>query len=619
MFLEFLKDRQPDIILEPNETLFYYKQTADCAYVVQKGEVELFLGEDIIGAVGEDDMVGEMALFETGHRLATAQAGERGAVLYRLDNDVFMSMIGADPAFAFNVMQRVTSRLDAMNKRTLQYKYTVGSMKDGVMIIDQQGIITSLNHAAMDILGFESPADVENHELSEILGMFGNEINADFISALDSALRRGEYAEGKVVRFIRGFRPSTLSLTTSELYSSEEESVHGVVAVFRDISELSHLRDKEAKLSEELKRRHDELMKAYVSIEENSAELESTLKRVGSMRRWGIAVIVAVLALVGALSLFESTHRKETARTTEMERAQLVRMPVTIKPVSTLGPLPGALSPLKILPVKSEVNAKIERVNFVAGQLVAEGYNLARLEMSDLKDDLNKASGEYVSAVDNLNQAISKNDKSAQDKAEKDLTAAKSQLENIESTIRRNIVRATANGSVIIPSHHARITEGDRVEAGEVLVQIVDMSPVLFYLTVDSGNFGKIHVGQKATVISPSFRNMALDAEVAAFSPREEEPNTYEVAVVAKNLDPEQRASFDPAGSLEATVEIYDRPAAITAPISSVIYENGVAKIKIWDKRLGQVRLVSAQTGVTSLDAVEILSGLGPEDEVVIE
>ncbi|MDH5678332.1 MAG: efflux RND transporter periplasmic adaptor subunit, partial [Nitrospinota bacterium] len=267
----------------------------------------------------------------------------------------------------------------------------------------------------------------------------------------------------------------------------------------------------------------------------------------------------------------------------------------------------------------SEVSAKIERVNFVAGQVVQEGYNLARLDVSGLQTELELASGKYVAAVDRLNIVTEKGEPGEIGKAKLDLAIAERELDNIESLMKRNTIRATAGGAVVIPDSRKRISEDENVEKDSLFLYIVDMNPVLFYSVIGNGAFGKIHVGQKASVVAQSFRGMTLDAEVVALSPVEDKPNTFELAVVAKRLDPEQRASFDPSAPLGATVEIFDRPDAITAPISSVKYENGIAKIKIWDKKMGQVRLVSVQTGVTTLDTVEILSGIGPEDEVVIE
>jgi len=619
MFKEFFSDREPDIILQPYETLFNHMQPADCAYVIQDGSIELFISDEQIATIEKDDLLGEMALFEGGYRSATAQAGGEGAVLFKLLTGEFMDFIAERPDFAFKVMQRTTERLREMDTRTMQYKYAVASMKDGVLVIDQEGLILSVNDSAMQILGIVSADEFENRMLGEAFANLRYAENEEFIASLESSLSIKDYVDNKVVKFANGSIQSTLSLTTSELFDSDNDDMSGIIAVFRDISELQELREKEIALGKEVKRRHDELARAYMSIEESNSEMESTLKRVSSMRLIGLVLIILVLGLVGGITVMERFRPESGINVAELDKSQIVRAPVTIKPVSTLGPLPSEMAPFPMYPVHSEVSAKIERVNFVAGQVVQEGYNLARLDVSGLQTELELASGKYVAAVDRLNKVTEKGEPGEIGKAKLDLAIAEKELDNIESLMKRNTIRATAGGAVVIPDARKRISEDENVEKDSLFLYIVDMNPVLFYSVIGNGAFGKIHVGQKASVVAQSFRGMTLDAEVVALSPVEDKPNTFELAVVAKRLDPEQRASFDPSAPLGATVEIFDRPDAITAPISSVKYENGIAKIKIWDKKMGQVRLVSVQTGVTTLDTVEILSGIGPEDEVVID
>ncbi|MDH5679859.1 MAG: PAS domain S-box protein, partial [Nitrospinota bacterium] len=283
MFKEFFSDREPDIILQPYETLFNHMQPADCAYVIQDGSIELFISDEQIATIEKDDLLGEMALFEGGYRSATAQAGGEGAVLFKLLTGEFMDFIAERPDFAFKVMQRTTERLREMDTRTMQYKYAVASMKDGVLVIDQEGLILSVNDSAMQILGIVSADEFENRMLGEAFANLRYAENEEFIASLETSLSIKDYVDNKVVKFANGSIQSTLSLTTSELFDSDNDDMSGIIAVFRDISELQELREKEIALGKEVKRRHDELARAYMSIEESNSEMESTLKRVSSM------------------------------------------------------------------------------------------------------------------------------------------------------------------------------------------------------------------------------------------------------------------------------------------------------------------------------------------------
>lgn len=618
MFLEFLEDRSPDIVLSPDEALFHVRQKADYAYIVHSGSIELVIGDDTIGTVGADDLIGEIALFESSIRVATAVAGPEGVSLYRLDRSEFLDLMRKKPEFAMQVIKKTTGRLQEMNSKALEYKSAIDSMKDGVIAIDQNGSILALNGAASDMLNIDSPLEFEGKPFSEAFESYRTD-NLAFVDAIDDIMAGGEPISNRMVDLTLGGRTINLSLSTSYLVDSTGDSLTGVLAVFRDISELQQLREAEAKLSAELKNRHGELQNAYISIEGNNQELESTIKRVRSMRLVAILLVLLVFSLVGIVSQLERDDNVASVDSSAIEKAQLVTIPVSVKPVSTIGILTGQMTPLKIIPVRSEVSATVARVNFVIGQVVEAGYDLMRLDMSALSEELNKKNSEYVKAVDEMETTKITGSPEDIAKARKNLVRATGELGRIERAIRRNYIKAPARGAVVHADRAEKISEGVEINANEMVLNLVDMDEIIFSAMVDAGNFAKIRSGQKSAINSPAFKGVTLEGRVKALIPVPDDPALYQVLVSVINLDPEQRASYVPHASLTATVEIFDRPDAITVPISSVYSEGGAAKLKIWDSKLGQMRLVSVQTGITTLDSVEILSGLGPDDEVLLQ
>ncbi len=111
MILKFFKDREPDVILEPGQTLFNENENADRAYIIESGHIELAVRGNELTTLSSGEIVGEMALVDDRARFALAAAGTDGAKLYSLDKDQFLMLIVENPDFAVEVMKVMAKRL----------------------------------------------------------------------------------------------------------------------------------------------------------------------------------------------------------------------------------------------------------------------------------------------------------------------------------------------------------------------------------------------------------------------------------------------------------------------------------------------------------------------------
>ena len=83
-------------------------------YVVQKGEVELKVGGEVVETVGIDEFFGEMALIDSGARSATAVA-KTDCSLLPINEKRFLYMVEETPFFAITVMRVLSQRLRRRN------------------------------------------------------------------------------------------------------------------------------------------------------------------------------------------------------------------------------------------------------------------------------------------------------------------------------------------------------------------------------------------------------------------------------------------------------------------------------------------------------------------------
>jgi CRP-like cAMP-binding protein len=96
------------------EIIFRQTEPGDCLYVVQDGEVEIFLEKDDqevpLRLCRAGDFLGEMALFNSERRSATARSRENTRLL-TIDRKNFLRRIQEDPTIAFRLVQALSGRI----------------------------------------------------------------------------------------------------------------------------------------------------------------------------------------------------------------------------------------------------------------------------------------------------------------------------------------------------------------------------------------------------------------------------------------------------------------------------------------------------------------------------
>jgi len=109
----FANDSAPESY-SAGSTIFHEGEPRDSMYVVQKGEVELKVGGEVVETVGIDEFFGEMALIDSGARSATAVA-KTDCSLLPINEKRFLYMVEETPFFAITVMRVLSRRLRRRN------------------------------------------------------------------------------------------------------------------------------------------------------------------------------------------------------------------------------------------------------------------------------------------------------------------------------------------------------------------------------------------------------------------------------------------------------------------------------------------------------------------------
>lgn len=95
----------------------------NCLFVIQEGKVEVFdHNEDReikIAELGASEFFGEMGLFEKDVRSCTVRALGNAKIL-TIDKKNFYKTIQKDPALAYRLLQKMSSRLRELNKKIVE-------------------------------------------------------------------------------------------------------------------------------------------------------------------------------------------------------------------------------------------------------------------------------------------------------------------------------------------------------------------------------------------------------------------------------------------------------------------------------------------------------------------
>lgn len=114
LMLDLFEDWEDQVEFKKGAVIFNETEAADDMFVVLKGEVEVLLKDEPLGAELPGGIIGEMAMINSKYRSATAVA-LKPTTLARISRDQFRSVIVKNPDAAFHVMAVLANRLRVAN------------------------------------------------------------------------------------------------------------------------------------------------------------------------------------------------------------------------------------------------------------------------------------------------------------------------------------------------------------------------------------------------------------------------------------------------------------------------------------------------------------------------
>lgn len=206
---------------------------------------------------------------------------------------------------------------------------------------------------------------------------------------------------------------------------------------------------------------------------------------------------------------------------------------------------------------------------------------------------------------------------------------AQSRLAEMENQLKEAVVRAPVSGIVIQPvaqqSDKTKVIEkGVSVSQGDLLLSIGNLGGLTVKSRVDEVDIGKISIGQKVIVSGDAFADTPMSGKISHISSQADTGSgmsnipVFDVHVTVTSLTPEQKKLIKLGMSANLQVHVYENPQALMVPIGAVRTTGKKHFVTIKDSKTGTMKDVEVETGITTLDSVEIKKGLGLGDDVVL-
>lgn len=243
-----------------------------------------------------------------------------------------------------------------------------------------------------------------------------------------------------------------------------------------------------------------------------------------------------------------------------------------------------------------------------AGQVLArlDGKRL-RLEMLAAEANLARASKEFKRNIDLHERGLIST--SIFEGLKYDLAALQASYELSALNYDYSNIRATIDGVVSA----REIKPGQNVNIGDIAFRITDTAELIAYLQIPQSQLPKFRAGHTASLQVASMPNSRFPASIVRISPTVDARNgTFRATAIIQNKD----GNIAPGMFGRFTIAYEMHPDALVVPAAALLDEDEQTTVYVVNN--GQVTKRVVETGIREGDIIEILGGLGDNDNIVV-
>lgn len=319
--------------------------------------------------------------------------------------------------------------------------------------------------------------------------------------------------------------------------------------------------------------------------------------------------------------------RNEVVPTTRVRRATIAEEIVTV----------GRVRAIFSTELRSEINGRITQLLSADGQKVTRGQEILRLDQQDLLTQLQEAERAIEAAKLKTERAkrdfVRQSDlakgnlvtpKETEDArttlalAENDAAITEARAANLRDRLAKTVIRAPHDGTLLLRD----LTEGQVItgvgaqSGGTLLGEVADLTALMVRTNINEIDVARLHLADKARVRIDPLRDVILDGSVrriatSAVESQQDRTRVFPVDVGLAAVDPRLR----PGMSATVTFTLSHAENTVAVLLSAVFAAvDGERYVFVRTPGGFQVRLI--QIGIADTRRVQVLSGLGEDDEV---
>jgi len=261
----------------------------------------------------------------------------------------------------------------------------------------------------------------------------------------------------------------------------------------------------------------------------------------------------------------------------------------------------GSVFANESIQLSAKVTEIITKIHFSEGQFVQKGDVIVELNAEEEKAILEEAEKQYE-RIENLTQT-----------AAATLTKRDKHLLNVQvaqAQVNHRTLKAPFAGVLGL----RKVSEGTLVTPGTVITSLDDLSVIKFEFSVAEKRVGMISLGQKVKATSIAFPNEPFIGTIYAIDTR---VNPLTRALVVKALIPNENFLLKPGMLMHARILL--PPEEVLLIPEEAIYAKKGEKVLYSVDSNELIKKSPVTLGRRIAGSVEILSGITPEERVVVE
>ena len=201
------------------------------------------------------------------------------------------------------------------------------------------------------------------------------------------------------------------------------------------------------------------------------------------------------------------------------------------------------------------------------------------------------------------------------------------QLQKLEADLATMVIHAPIDGVVYYGAIHrgrssdaasaaARMRPGSSVPPGSVILTLVAIRPLQVDAEAAEKDLFRLAKGQTCRIAATAFPNSPLRGHLKSIAGVPSKPGAFDTSVSIEAIGDD--AKVMPGMAATVTVTIYDRPNAITVPLSALEDKDGITAVHVFtEDQESERRLV--RVGKRSKEKAEILEGLRAGEKILTE